>query len=318
MPFACQVLVAGLGVVVLVAPTSARAQSPIEQIPLYPGAFPPPKDEELSFPMIPITLDSSRLYVVRAPIEAVVRFYQQRLSAHEVSAQAFEEALERADAEPVSAVSTLKAHDLKSLPLAELKDAITSRPPYRPGQWLSWVQFVWSRRQPAGDVATFSVSMVDGVDLRRPKEQRTVLGIAGGVSAGRAAKTEGAEEPEENRPVQDTVRTQPPPPLAEPSPAELGVPRYPGGRFDGSMSAALSSSGDRYFVYTTADPPEKVAAFYERETGKKGLRNEGGWLIAVKGSGLFPELGVAVQPNAGTYSSSVKTMITVRRGKDAN
>ena len=81
------------------------------------------------------------------------------------------------------------------------------------------------------------------------------------------------------------------------------------------MSAALSSGGDHYFVYTTVDLPEKVAAFYERETGKKGLRNEGGWLIAVKGSGLFPELGVAVQPNVGTYPSAVKTMITVRRGR---
>jgi hypothetical protein len=46
---------------------------------------------------------------------------------------------------------------------------------------------------------------------------------------------------------------------------------------------------------------------YERQTGKKGIRNEGGWSIAVKGSSLFPELGIMVQPNAGTHPPAVKT-----------
>jgi hypothetical protein len=300
-----QLAVAGLGVVMLVWSARAQAQIPIEQVPLYPGAAPPPTNEELPSPQLGITLDSSRLYVVPASIEAVVRFYQQRLSAREVDAQAFEAALARADAEPLAAVFTLTEHDFTSPAVAGLKGAVTSRPPYRPGQWLNWARFVWSQRQGTGDVATFGVSVVDGMDMRRPKEPRTVLEIAAGVSGGRAVEEQPAA-PEENR-----AR----PALTEPSPAELGVPRYPGARFDGSMSAGLSSGGDRYFVYTTADLPEKVAAFYERETGKKGLRNEGGWLIAVKGSGLFPELGVAVQPNAGTYPPAVKTMITVRRGR---
>lgn len=89
-----QLAVAGLGVVTFVVPARAQAQSPIEQVPLYPGAAPPPENEELPSPQLGITLDSFRLYVVQASIEAVVRFYQQRLSAREVDAQEFEAALE--------------------------------------------------------------------------------------------------------------------------------------------------------------------------------------------------------------------------------
>ena len=283
---------AGAAIAVVAALGPAAAQVPnLKEIPLYPGAAVPPANEDLPAPMLGIALDSSRRYVVRAPIEAVVKFYQQRLSARELSAADFEQALERADAEPLSAVFTVAPH---------------------------WVRFVWSRRQPGGAIATFGVGMVDGYQARGSREQATVLAIGAGASKAGAEGAE-AEEAGQDRSPDGAASTQMPArPLSEPSAAELGVPRYPGARFDGTNSAALSSGEDRYYVYTAADAPEKVAAFYERQTGKKGLKTEGGWLIAVKGAGAFPELGVVVQPNAGTYPAAVRTMITVRRGKPGN
>lgn len=109
----------------------------------------------------------------------------------------------------------------------------------------------------------------------------------------------------------------PPAPMAPPSAADLGVPLYPGATFDGQMSAAMSGMGDNanYYVYTTADAPAQVTAFYETKTGKKGTTNEAGTLIVVRGEGLFPDLGVTIQPNPGTYPAAVKTMITIRKKK---
>ena len=275
---------AGAAIAVVAALGAAAAHVPnLKEIPLYPGAAVPPANQELPSPMLGIGLDSSRLYIVRAPLETVVKFYQQRLSAREVSAADFEQALERADAEPVSAVFTVAPH---------------------------WVRFAWSRRQPGGAIAMFGVSMVD-------KEQATVLAMGAGSSTTRAGVD--SEAVDENRSPGEAPSPQVAArPVSEPSAAALGVPRYPGARFDGTNSAALSSGEDRYYVYTTADASEKVAAFYERQTGKKGLKTEAGWLIAVKGAGPFPELGVTVQPNVGTYPAAVRTMITVRHGKPGN
>ena len=105
------------------------------------------------------------------------------------------------------------------------------------------------------------------------------------------------------------------PPMAEPSATQLGVPRYPGAVFDPRNSAGMSSDEETYFIYTTADPAAQVEAFYQRELKLKPMKTESGAIFAVKGSGLFPELGVVVQPNVGTYPEGVKTMITVRHGE---
>ena len=129
--------------------------------------------------MLGVAPDTSRLYLVKAPIEAVVRFYQQRLAARELAVDEWATAVGRADAEPVAAV------------------------------------FAW-----------LGVSMVDGYDVRRPKEQGTVLAIGAGVSEERAEEAEEAVEPEGDRLADDTARAQAPSPLKEPGPAELGVRRY--------------------------------------------------------------------------------------------
>jgi len=106
-------------------------------------------------------------------------------------------------------------------------------------------------------------------------------------------------------------------PAAPPSEADLGVPLYPGARFDNQMSASMSGMGDNanYYVYTSVDAATQVTSFYESKTGKKGTTNEAGTLIAVRGEGLFPDLGITIQPNPGSYPPEVKTIITIRKKK---
>ncbi|HET8760237.1 MAG TPA: hypothetical protein VFN94_04165 [Nitrospiria bacterium] len=291
--------------------TQARSVPLIEEIPVHPAAAPAPRDDSLSAPQLGFTLETERLYIVKASPEAVVKFYQSRLSAREVTEEQFDAAIDQAEAGALrGALFTFESHDLKSPALRGIKDAIQKRPPHRPGQWIAWARFVWSRRQSNDEVAQFGIGIVDGLDMRRTEPQ-TVLLLAAGVPGGDADDTGEAED--EAATQQEHVAPQASAP--EPSAAELGVPRYPGAVFDGLNSAGMSSDEERYFIYTTGDPQDKVVAFYERQTGKKALKTEGGAMIPVEGTGLFPELGVTIQPNTGSYPRAVRTIVTVRNGR---
>lgn len=106
-------------------------------------------------------------------------------------------------------------------------------------------------------------------------------------------------------------------PVPEPPAAQLGVPKYPGARYDAQMSSQLSSSDRWFYVYTTTDALQRVVAFYERSTGKKGQPAPDGVsiAIAVKGTMPWPELGVMVQPRLPQYPASVKAVISVTRAR---
>jgi hypothetical protein len=289
---------------------AARAgkPAPIEEIPLYPGATPAPEDDSISVPLLGFTLDQERRYIVKATPETVVHFYQQRLAAREVSAEQFEEAIGQAEnGELEGARMTLAFHDFRSPSLSpQLREAIKKREPFRLTQWISMARFVWSRQQADGTVLQFGVGVLDGPG--------TILSISAGViepddeSVDQEEGPSGDEEGERS----DDAPPAKPKQVAEPSPSDLGVPRYPGASFDGRNSAAMSSGRERSFVYRTGDPADKVVAFYERELKKKGTKTDAGVLIAVKGSPPHPELGLTVQKNAGTYPPDVKTIITVR------
>lgn len=105
-----------------------------------------------------------------------------------------------------------------------------------------------------------------------------------------------------------------------PTEAKLGVPVYPGARFDPETTAGMSESGDAwYFVFLSPDPVEQVTRFYEQKTGKKAQRAPEGSMIAVKGSLPWAELGVTVQPNAVAegWRRGMKSVVTVRKaGKE--
>jgi hypothetical protein len=70
----------------------------------------------------------------------------------------------------------------------------------------------------------------------------------------------------------------------------------------------------RGFLFVTDDAPEKVVKFYEAKLGKKAQGEpKTGYMIALKGKGLVPDEGLAVQPNV--LGGGGKTLITVMRQK---
>ncbi len=306
-------------------PLLCQAPSQLDQIPIFAGAS-RQADREAELVAPEEKLRTVRVYRVTAPIEDVLRFYQQRLQAQELRTEAERERvyaameqlapgratavtleLEPVDLSPAAFSEAAAGGDRSAAQLAAATRAAYAkgRTPLRPDTWIASATFGWGGRPSADRRVQFSLGLedVEAWEIRESSyhhETEIVINVQeeGPVAA--------AEEPEERAPAA---------PMAAPPETDLGVPLYPGAQFDGRMSAEMSRSDDEanYFVYTSTDAPQQVTAFYQSRTGKKGQTNEAGTLIVVKGQGLFPDLGVTVQPNAGTYPPSVKTMLTIRK-----
>lgn len=101
-----------------------------------------------------------------------------------------------------------------------------------------------------------------------------------------------------------------------PTAEKLGAPVYPGSSYDALNSQGMSSGDYAYYIFTTNDAPEKVAAFYERKLKVKAGKFTNSYMIPLKGSLPLPEEGISIQPNTlGGQSAKAKTMITFQKHK---
>lgn len=106
------------------------------------------------------------------------------------------------------------------------------------------------------------------------------------------------------------------PALPAPTETELGVPVYPGARFDGDVSGGMTQSDQKVWVYYSDDAPAKVVAFYQQKTGKKANEwDKDKFLIGLKGNPVMPEHGLTIETLAGNplFAGKGKTVITVSR-----
>ena len=302
---------------VLSAAVCLGAQQPpqtLDQIPVHPGAVPDRATEADAEHQPGRTF---RAYRVPLAVDEVVKFYKQRLGAREVT-QREAEALSDEFGQPKVAVGAtspvllqVEAHDFagemsevtRQDPAAggrRLAALFTRRrPPYRPSVWLRWGNFTWMRRDNATGTTSFEVSVSDAghSDLDAGTlDNTTTIQIV--IDQQSETKVDPDAEPADLAPRAA---------LAEPRSSELGVPKYPGSAFDARMSGDMSTDAERYFVYTTADPPERVAAFFERHATKRPEHSVDSW--------LFSDLDLTIQPNAGMYAPTVKTVITVRKAR---
>ena len=305
-------------------PLVAQAPTRLDQIPTYAGAtrVPDREAEERSmlgepggFAELTLRSNEIRIYRVAASLEDVARFYQQRLGAREIRSeddweQTYPENVRAGQASPVlcqfepvdlSAESGLD--DVAAVRAAYAK----ARAPFRAGVWLVGADYRWVWRESATRHTEFNLVLQDteSFEITTPEyrnETEIMILVRTWDEAGMA------EEEPEPAPVAA---------MAPPTEAQLGVPLYPGARFDGGISAQMSAGDDtgNYYVFASGDPVAKIQAFYEQRMGKKGLVNEGGVLIVVQGEGLFPDLGLTVQPNVGTFAPPAQSVITVRRRK---
>ena len=119
-------------------------------------------------------------------------------------------------------------------------------------------------------------------------------------------------------PIEGASKRQrkPKPALPPPTEADLGVPVYPGARFDGDLSGGMSAEGQKIWIYFSDDAPGKVVAFYQQKTGKKADEwDTEKYMISLKGNSPLPEHGVTVETLAGNplFEGKGKTVITVSR-----
>ncbi|MFY3744337.1 hypothetical protein ACOQFB_10540 [Anaeromyxobacter sp. Red801] len=106
------------------------------------------------------------------------------------------------------------------------------------------------------------------------------------------------------------------PAVPPPSAAELGVPVYPGARFDGDISGGMSGPDQKIWVFFTDDAPAKVVAFYEQKTGKKATEwDREKYMIPLEGDPPMPEHGLTIETLAGNplLGDKGKTVVSVMR-----
>lgn len=192
------------------------------------------------------------------------------------------------------------------------KSALSKRQQWIDGEWLQGAYFEWTIILDNGDLARFSIDLIDddSFDTRaKTVSDKTMITIVS-----RIEKSEEAIEEEEDE-WMDELSEQRMDSFAgdPPTSASLGVPFYPGWVFQPQQSAGMSLNDDyHYYIFTSADEPEKVLAFFEEKMGKKAHDSGYGYIIALKGALPVPDEGVTIQENT-MIEGGAKTVITIQK-----
>jgi hypothetical protein len=261
-------------------PLTAQAPARIDQVPLYPGAsrnpereaeMLSPSDEPGVYGDRALRASVVRVYRVAAPVEAVARFYQQRLAAREITDDDWEavyhEAIPAGGASP--ALCAFSAVDLSlSEDAAELRAAyVRKRPPFRPDVWLAGADIRWTHQETATRRTEFNLSLEDTeafeIVTAEYRDETEIVIWARTWETGEGAEVEPMEEP------------APVTPMPPPTEAQLEAPLYPGARFDGTISAEMSASDEEawYYVFASTDPYETPSTANGR--GSRAWRTRG-------------------------------------------
>jgi hypothetical protein len=108
-----------------------------------------------------------------------------------------------------------------------------------------------------------------------------------------------------------------PAPLTQPTEAQLGAPVYPGAIYQAQVSGGMSQGESYYWVFVTADPASKVAAFYKARTGVTPTEMEGMYMFVFrKGANPYmPDHGLVIEPNKQLTAGPPRTAVTFNRKK---
>lgn len=142
--------------------------------------------------------------------------------------------------------------------------------------------------------------------------------IAGNSEEEEASANEAEEAEEEPREGATAAasRQSPSSSLAQPSEAELGVPVYPGAKYDARNSAGMSQDDRYHWLFITADPIGKVVAFYEGKTRLTPSEMSGSYIFTLKkgDSPYFPDHGVTIEKNT-MFQPPIGTVVSVTKVK---
>jgi len=108
-----------------------------------------------------------------------------------------------------------------------------------------------------------------------------------------------------------------PDPMPQTTEAQLGAPVYPGAAYQAEISGGMSQGESFYWVFVTADPASKVAAFYRSKTGITPTEMEGMYMFVLKkgANPYLPDHGLVIEPNKQLTAGPPRTAITFNRKK---
>ncbi|MGI5854803.1 MAG: hypothetical protein ACOX8I_10860 [Bacillota bacterium] len=191
-----------------------------------------------------------------------------------------------------------------------IRSAFEKRPQWEKGKWLSQVWFEWYIMLDSGDLATYSVYLIDeGYDWKNKIDYRSTqirIDVTITTSEDDFDDEWGFAEDEDFAFASQYFAKNPP------TEETLGIPFYPGWIYSPELSAGMSQDDYHYYVFFSSDPPDKVAAFYtQRLNMKPAIMNEF-YIFALKGELPVPEEGLVIQPNLA-LGDMPQTIITVQK-----
>jgi hypothetical protein len=178
------------------------------------------------------------------------------------------------------------------------------------GKWLKAARFNWFYREKNNDITTLYVIISDEGFDATPGKYETLTSIEIQSTTEKSGEAMSREsDAQMDRQIAETaksLRSKPP------TPKDLGVPVYPGARFDADATAGMSAGNDyMMYIYLAADGSSKVVEFYEKQLKKKAVQPaEGKYMISLKGNSPIPEEGISIEPNT-MFPGSAKTVITI-------
>jgi hypothetical protein len=303
----------------------ARVPQSVADIPSYPGAVRDASGENAALDSLraqsPELAPGSprakartiRLYGTSAPIEQVVRFYRERLGGRtEYGDEMDERNLSPGQTTPIVfqlSYAEFGPSDADARLGEKRKAAVArARSPWEPDRWLSEGRFWWSVREANGDVTHHEVNILDrgfADDQATSYVPRTEITFVATTQESESSVAARADTTRDlGLQARVSVLTSHPP-----TERDVGVALYPGAQFDAQVSAGMSSGEQRAYVFMTADPLDRVVAFYEAHTGKHAMQADShSFGISLTGSSL-PDL--TIQSNLVPWPG--KTVITIMK-----
>lgn len=315
-------------IIFIMASPFLRAQTPKSEneIPLFPGFVRDMNQESTLKSQMGWENNSNlrsasvKAYKSGASPEELWSFYLQKIGGKEGGLDFDPQTVQRGSASPVS-------YELDFYTTEELSDyeieggkhqgewmkqnLKQARKPHSSGNWIKEARFTWLKRENNDDPTTFYVIIQDN-SFESPNKYATASIIQIQVTTEKSEQGARADADiqadQKRKELSKSLAGSPP------TAKELGVPIYPGSKFDAENSAGMSSGNDHaIYIYLSADSPSKVAAFYEQQLKKKPEALGGDqFMFPLKGSMPVPDEGISIQPNT-MFGGSAKTVISIQK-----
>ncbi len=248
---------------------SLAAKGPASEtaIKIFPGATVMADDDDQPEQGAHIRSAYKMRYGTQAMPEAVYAFYQKQFAAVPQTGQS---------SEPAPGVTTAVTRDVSYHTFEDFmekgegkkkKAALvrSKRKPLEPGKWIGVVYFDWVKKELNGDRTDFKVTVWDGgsedIGTYRADTQITIERITYKSEQAMEDENMQADEAEHAAKIQSLS-------ASSFNPADVGIPEYPGSKFDKATTDTLRSSmAVDTAAYRTGDSVQKVAEFYKKQRG---------------------------------------------------